>query len=119
MNIIINFSLTYFSSIRSDNETSNSNGSSGNPVFDPSGSGQSVIVKLYDHEEGDLSLNDAVEFIGILSMDPNLARAGFEDAEGTAMEHDFVAQVKVQLIQPWWPSGWSSSFVIFKDNNPA
>ena len=100
MNIIINFSLTYFSSIRSDNETSNSNGSSGNPVFDPSGSGQSVIVKLYDHEEGDLSLNDAVEFIGILSMDPNLARAGFEDAEGTAMEHDFVAQVKVQLIQP-------------------
>ena len=52
-----------------------------------------MIVKLYEHEEGELSLNDAVEFIGILSMDPNLARVGFEDAEGTAMEHDFVAQV--------------------------
>jgi hypothetical protein len=50
---------------------------------------------LYDLEEGVLSLNDAVEFVGILSMDPTFAR--FEDsaanAEATAMEHDLVSQV--------------------------
>ena len=48
-------------------------------------------------------MNDAVEFIGILSMDPSVARAGFEDsammsAEGAAVELDFVAQVKTKLF---------------------
>lgn len=58
---------------------------------------QSVIVKFYDLEEGVLSLNDSVEFVGILSTDPSVARAGFEDsammsAEGASVELDFVAQ---------------------------
>jgi len=57
-----------------------------------------VIVKFYDLEEGVLSLNDSVEFVGILSTDPLVARAGFEDsammsAEGASVELDFVAQV--------------------------
>lgn len=43
--------------------------------------------KVFD--EGVLSLNDAVEFFGILSIDPSLSR--FE--ESNAMEHDLVAQV--------------------------
>jgi len=42
-------------------------------IFNPATT-KSVIVKLYDLEEGLLSLNDAVEFVGILSMDPLLSR---------------------------------------------
>ena len=39
----------------------------------PKSQGHGVIVKLYDVEEGTLKLNDCVEFIGIVSLDPLLA----------------------------------------------
>ena len=63
----------------------------GDAVLKPAAS-KSVIVKLYDVDEGALSLNDAVEFVGILSIDPSLARFESSD-ENVAMEHDLVAQV--------------------------
>ena len=42
-------------------------------LFFPYSKGHGVIVKLYDVEEGALKLNDCVEFIGIVSLDPSLA----------------------------------------------
>ena len=43
--------------------------------------GQAVIVKLYDIPDGMFSLNDIVEFIGIVSLDPSLAHIPFEGSD--------------------------------------
>ena len=40
--------------------------------------GQAVIVKLYDVADGTFSLNEIVEFIGIVSLDPSLAQMPLE-----------------------------------------
>ena len=38
----------------------------------PKSKGQGVIVKVYDVEDGAFKLNEMVEFIGIVSLDPQL-----------------------------------------------
>ena len=47
----------------------------------PNSQGHGVIVKLYDVEEGALKLNDCVEFIGIVSLDPLLAQNGNKNVD--------------------------------------
>ena len=44
-------------------------------------SGQAVIVKLYDVPEETFSVNDIVEFVGIVSLDPSLAQLPIEGAD--------------------------------------
>jgi len=39
----------------------------------PSQHGKASIVKLYDVNDGDIKLNDVIEVVGIVSLDPNLA----------------------------------------------
>ena len=46
----------------------------------PSSKGRACIVKLYDVKDGDLKLQDLVEFVGVLSLDPSLA-SGDTDEE--------------------------------------
>jgi len=49
----------------------------------PSSSGRACIVKLYDVKDGDLKLQDLVEFVGVISLDPALA--GGEEGEEEMM----------------------------------
>ena len=43
--------------------------------------GQAVIVKLYDVPEETFSVNDVVEFVGIISLDPSLAQIPLEGSD--------------------------------------
>ena len=40
----------------------------------PGSKGQAAIVKIYDLPEGTFSVNDVVEFVGIISLNPLLAQ---------------------------------------------
>ena len=42
----------------------------------PNSKGQAAIVKIYGADDGTFKLNQMVEFIGIVSLDPQLASAG-------------------------------------------
>ena len=39
----------------------------------PNPNGKAAIIKLYDIEEGDIKLNDMIEVVGIVSLDPGMA----------------------------------------------
>ena len=45
----------------------------------PSSKGRACIVKLYDVKDGELKLQDLVEFVGVLSLDPSLAGGDQDD----------------------------------------
>ena len=47
----------------------------------PSNTGRAAIVKLYDLKDGDLKLQDLVEFVGVVSLDPVLAGGEGEKEE--------------------------------------
>lgn len=47
----------------------------------PNSKGQAVIVKLYDVAEETFSVNDVVEFVGIISLDPSLAQIPLEGSD--------------------------------------
>jgi len=49
----------------------------------PNRHGKAAIIKLYDITEGDIKLNDILEVVGIVSLDPSLA--GSEDEEDDGM----------------------------------
>ena len=46
----------------------------------PNPNGKAAIIKLYDIVEGDIKLNDMIEVVGIVSLDPSMA-AGDEEGE--------------------------------------
>jgi hypothetical protein len=50
----------------------------------PSATGKAAIVKLYDIVEGDIKLNDIIEVVGIVSLDPSLAGGLGEEEDGMA-----------------------------------
>ena len=45
----------------------------------PSSNGKACIVKLYDIRDGDIKLQDLLEFVGIISLDPAMAAGDEED----------------------------------------
>jgi len=47
----------------------------------PNPNGKAAIIKLYDIAEGDIKLNDMIEVVGIVSLDPSMAAAGEEGEE--------------------------------------
>lgn len=47
----------------------------------PNPNGKAAIIKLYDIAEGDIKLNDMIEVVGIVSLDPSMA-SGEEDEDG-------------------------------------
>jgi len=68
------------------------NGSSASNTASPSanqlnlplgGRGKAAVVKMYDLPEGEIKLNDMLELVGILSLDPALA--GSQEEEGEMM----------------------------------
>jgi len=50
----------------------------------PSTHGKASIVKLYDVKDGDIKLNDVIEVVGIVSLDPNLAVPDVDDDMGNS-----------------------------------
>ena len=84
-------------------ETTSVNGTTSNGVIAaqpmlnfpiPKSKGQAVICKVYNAEDGTFKLNDLVEFIGIVSLDPQLAAVG-EDMD----TDDISAQFNKSEIQ--------------------
>jgi len=47
----------------------------------PNPKGKAAIIKLYDIAEGDIKLNDMIEVVGIVSLDPSMA-SGEEEEDG-------------------------------------
>ena len=47
----------------------------------PNPNGKAAIIKLYDIAEGDIKLNDMIEVVGIVSLDPSMA-SGEEEEDG-------------------------------------
>jgi len=47
----------------------------------PHPNGRAAIIKLYDLNEGDIKLNDMIEVVGIVSLDPGMAAGGDESDE--------------------------------------
>jgi len=50
----------------------------------PASHGKASIVKLYDVKDGDIKLNDVIEVVGIVSLDPNLAVPDVDDEMGSS-----------------------------------
>ena len=50
----------------------------------PSSHGRVSIVKLYDVKDGDIKLNDLIEVIGIVSLDPTMAAPEGDDEMGNS-----------------------------------
>merc|ERR1711942_470400 len=50
----------------------------------PAPHGKASIVKLYDVKDGDIKLNDIIEVVGIVSLDPNLAVPDADDEMGSS-----------------------------------
>lgn len=48
----------------------------------PNSQGKAAIIKLYDIPEGDIKINDMLEIVGIVSLDPSLAGGEDEEEEG-------------------------------------
>ena len=53
------------------------------PLASPQG--KAAIIKLYDLTEGDIKLNDLLEVVGIVSLDPSMAGGLEEEEEGGMM----------------------------------
>ena len=47
----------------------------------PGGRGQAAIVKVYDVEDGAFAVNDVIEFVGVLSLNPLLAQVPLEGTD--------------------------------------
>jgi len=47
----------------------------------PGAKGQAAIVKIYDTPEGTFALNDVVEFVGVVSLNPMLAQVPLEGSD--------------------------------------
>jgi len=50
----------------------------------PAPHGKASIVKLYDVKDNDIKLNDVIEVVGIVSLDPNLAVPDVDDEMGSS-----------------------------------
>lgn len=50
----------------------------------PSSHGRASIVKLYDVKDGDIKLNDLIEVVGIVSLDPTMAAPEGDDEMGNS-----------------------------------
>jgi len=60
-----------------------------NPLNLPlGGRGVAAVVKMYDLQDGDIKLNDLLEVVGIISLDPALAQ-GLTDDEGMGGQGTF------------------------------
>ncbi len=67
------------------------------PAPNSKGKSSAVIVKLYGVEDSAISLNDSVEFVGILSVDPSLG-APMDENEADEKNNDIMAQFsKVEI----------------------
>jgi len=49
----------------------------------PGSTGKAAIVKMYDVKEGEIKLNDMIEVVGVISLDPSLANFTEEDSNHT------------------------------------
>ena len=47
----------------------------------PGSKGQAAIVKVYDVEDGAFAVNDVIEFVGVLSLNPLLAQVPLEGTD--------------------------------------